>query len=559
MNKTILCSLLILSTSSWALPNMRLKAGENNNSVWAQYCSNNPDLDRAPTPNYNHPDVKSAAERLAKVSEYSYYFYSGPVKMYGLKGLTDDKVPAGFPAVSGAVRNGRKNAHTFLTVLCGEFRDRASMIREKLNWIKNMYVLSAEPKTKFDIKGNIWSQVNAESYLLYLKISDMVWNYKKLAGSLADDVEPGSMTLGSYVVDKPVDGLTICETKYIFNAYVTKLLDMSPEKRQAIFNSIGQKEYAQYTAGYKKFELACSDEDKNYYYDFRGDSNFKPNSPESNAMIWHASSITNNCKSLTQDNTNLPAGTCASYFEKPFETRWNAARSGLATWLFRPTEHDNVFSSEGQSVTILSFKELSPNALIMDEPFRYKINGSAFDQFVQSWSNQNLNNNDLGFNSTFDVSKDKKTAYERIRDAVNRHTDWYSSGYDDGRGLQRSQAYSPFVASSYEMSKSDGFTAPGMTVNAPSDGCKHWMFVFRVAKENWYNVQSMANNKPLDFDSQWFDETSFGTNNLADSERAWDRMGSALEGEYDSILYLHNITTGGQVQANCGASAPPLQ
>ena len=56
--------------------------------------------------------------------------------------------------------------------------------------------------------------------------------------------------------------------------------------------------------------------------------------------------------------------------------------------------------------------------------------------------------------------------YKLIRNAVDRHTDWYNSGYDDEMNQQmnqrraRDQAYSPFVASSYEMSASDDFVAP---------------------------------------------------------------------------------------------------
>jgi hypothetical protein len=45
----------------------------------------------------------------------------------------------------------------------------------------------------------------------------------------------------------------------------------------------------------------------------------------------------------------------------------------------------------------------------------------------------------------------------------------------------------------------------------------------------------------------WMDETSFGFSRLADEERAWDRLGTPMEEEFESILYLHNITTDGQI------------
>ena len=158
---------------------------------------------------------------------------------------------------------------------------------------------------------------------------------------------------------------------------------------------------------------------------------------------------------------------------------------------------------------------------------------------------------DLGFNEIFQVSRDTKhktgDAFVKIRNAVNRHTDWYASAYDDGAknpdgtAKIRDQAYSPFVASSYEMSASDGFTAPGVTVSSPADGCKHWMFIFKMPMKNWMSYEKLQAGEKVNFNSQWFDETSFGTNSLADSERALDRLGTALENEMDSILYLNNI------------------
>ena len=126
----------------------------------------------------------------------------------------------------------------------------------------------------------------------------------------------------------------------------------------------------------------------------------------------------------------------------------------------------------------------------------------------------------------------------------------YASGYDDSnfepkRARIINQAYSPFVASSYEMSESDAFTAPGITVNGPIDGRRQWMYVFKVHKSQWYNTDSLAAGTPLNFETQWFDETSFGTTHLADTERAWDRLGTPLEGEMESIIYLHNILNEG--------------
>jgi hypothetical protein len=56
------------------------------------------------------------------------------------------------------------------------------------------------------------------------------------------------------------------------------------------------------------------------------------------------------------------------------------------------------------------------------------------------------------------------------------------------------QAYSPFVASSYEMSESDNFTGCGLTIPCGNRGPdftdhKHWMFIFKVHKNKWYKPE----------------------------------------------------------------------
>ena len=70
------------------------------------------------------------------------------------------------------------------------------------------------------------------------------------------------------------------------------------------------------------------------------------------------------------------------------------------------------------------------------------------------------------------------------------------------------------------------------------------MFVFRVKAKNWYTPERVANNEKINFDKMWFDETSFGDSGLANSEKAWDKLGTASEDELDSILYLVNVGGG---------------
>lgn len=513
--------------------------------IWSSYCLANRKSADIPKPNYKNAEVISAVKKLSLVSPYSFYFYSGPLLSYNLKkgkNLVDP--PADFPNVT-EVKNGRKNAHAFMTLLCGEFRDRPTLIKDKIRWVNRMYTLPAVPRDRpINLRHELWSQVSAHDYMNYIDNSKAIFSAKK------SQAREFKIRLGSYEEDVPIEPFSICETKFIFKSYVDTKSYFEPDQ------------FKTYQKQYQKFKKQCSDDDLNYIYDFRGDSNFKPNSPESNAMIWYASTITNNCTRtsdgryvLKDKAKNLVSDPliCEKYLQFPFSYRWAAARAGLATWLLHDKNHDSAFADTSERVHIV------PHFNPAEGPFSFKLSSEdILSDLLKTWSDRKTefwHRSDFGFNALADLGTakaDRGFVFERLRDAVNRHTDWYRSGYEDGLGIIRTEAYSPFVASSYEMSASDAFTAPGLTVKSPSDGCKHWMFVFKLKKDQWYNTQSLKQKKKINFNYHWFDETSFGTNHLADSEHAFDRLGTALEGETDVILYLHNIDRGGNVNETCG-------
>lgn len=532
-------------------------------ALWQTYCSrygNGPEKAvslETPTPNYNNPLVRQAAEKLGQVADKSFYLYGAMKKAYKLSSATP---PAGIS----------RNAHSFLIYLCGEFRDRPTMVQAKLEWTSKLNKLSVRAQKELTPKGfdvrpgqNVWLQMAAETYRPYLTISSQVFNAKR--------AERVSVSFGKYLnVDGPVDGFTVCETKYVFAKYLAPT-----DALKTMFD------YAKYKEGLPAFAKAnCSQAEIEDYYDFRGDSNFKPNSPEGNGMIWYAQAIGEYCespwKALPQTSVadkakRVTDQDCRVYFANPFASRWQAAKAGLMTWLFRHTKYDEkIFSNDNANVVILP-RKLNPIAEPVAAPFAYRIDVDGtpreVQEFLPEWQalhSSVRNAGAMGFNDVMQLGLGKTTpnlefAYERLRDAVNRHTDWYNSGWDDSRGKVRTQAYSPFVASSYEMSASDGFTAPGMTVPGEGDGRKHWMFIFRIkgpkrdadgkivdwSQSNWYNTAALKAGIAIDFSRMWIDETSFGTNGLAKAEKAWDRLGTAVEGEFDSILYLHNISTSG--------------
>lgn len=515
-----------------------------NAKMWGEYCigdANNPAI--IPKPNYENEFIKNLVlPKLRQVGDKSYYLYGDVVEVYQLRDSKTKKLKP----VSGLPNGISPTANAFLVYLCGEFRDRATMIKEKLNWVANIYKLPTTEQIKnVDPKVSPWAQLSAHGYHDYLQLSADIFNARKAT--------MGKVSFGSKKVDTATDGFTVCTVKYMLSEYIAKQTNFyggSTDESQAGDNKYnGAEALAQFEAGYKNFEDKCNSDDKDYYYDFRGDSNFKPNSPESNAMIWASTTMAKMCENPVKAKAgnigNVTDEQCREYFTRPFETRWNRARQGLMTWLFHPDEYEDQFADTKQLVVVYPNMPTSKYG-----PLKYNFELSSnlsvdqlYSSFMKGWGENHFAAPDMGFNSLFISKGNQERAYTLLQQAVDRHTDWYASGYDDQRGKQMSNSYSPFVASSYEPSKSDAFIACGYTVpcGANADTRKQWMFVFKVHKDNWYRTQDLANNKPINFTNMWLDETSFGLTDLAKAENAFDHMGTALEGEYDSIMYVHNL------------------
>jgi hypothetical protein len=494
---------------------------DDNAALLAKYCIADEGLTQKPMPRYDEPLVQLAANNLSRVASHSYSLYSDMLKHHA------SPVPA---ELDGKVT---KDAHDFLTYLCGEFRDRATMVEAKLRWVGERFnYLDDTVAGAYDPAGDPWMQMKAADYHPYLAVSSGFWHAKEQ--ELADQGKR-TMNVGAIVADTPVVGQTVCETKYMFAEYVKKGRD---------FDTL-----AAFREGYTAFRTSsCTlPGDEDHYYDFRGDSNIKPNSPESNGMLWLARTIGRQCSTSSyakaQPSSTLPDAACRHYYQHPFTSRWNAARAGLASWtLIDPNQpgldSNSSFTVVPRAVTDAEhvFGDLGP----------YLGLGASGAQLTllpgwqDHWERPGIGLAEL---QGSDVEKIQRI----LQQAVDRHTDWYSSKYDDQMAYKRfarDQAYSPFVASSYEMSESDNFTSPGTTVtpvDPTASDYKHFMFVFRVHKDNWYTPESVVAGKAPDFDRQWFDETSFGDTGLANSEKAWDRLGTALEAEHDAVLYLHNL------------------
>lgn len=528
-----------------------LAATVNEPEVWSKYCKGSyTDVAEPILPNYDDEEVKVAAKNLSTISVHSFAIYGQINRHY--KNLT----PPPNLQVGTETAQVTTIAQDFLVYLCGEFRDRTTMIVEKINWLKNFNYLSPVDQPAIDLerakRESIWLQVTAKAYRPYLQFSQQFYSAKRQ--TLASQKHTFGAISG---IDRPTAPVSICETKFIFAEYVAKTPPM-PFPGLSAFQ-------AAYETWSEDSTGNCVPEDKEFVYDFRGDGNFKPNSPEGNGMIWSGISSSLQCLSRTKSRKEavppisqpatqkliLSDADCTARFTRPFAFRWNGARAGLGAWVLRDKSQDDVASSTGNLVTVMpdwavDFSRAPFNFTVLGEPGRFP---AGLDAAYAS--------RDFGLPvvaETTDPELRKQFIYQRLRDSVDRHTDWYASGYDDGmnQGRTKTDSYSPFVASSYEMSASDSFTAPCYTIpcigEVPARNWKHFMFVFKVNKKLWFNSDSIQAGEVPDFDRNWFDETSLGTVSLAKTERAFDRLGTALEGEYDSILYLHNICANGLIE-----------
>ena len=171
------------------------------------------------------------------------------------------------------------------------------------------------------------------------------------------------------------------------------------------------------------------------------------------------------------------------------------------------------------------------------------------------------------FNESLPVNDDGKSAHwqawDRVTIVLDRHTDWYKIDMLNLTLGVYIPTYSPWVASSYYINKSDAFTIPGYAMGLSGDGHRHWMFVQKVPKaeayrkllgkepkSSWFRAQDMAEHfgngsfseAKFDMYNTWFDETTFSRSGLGADEQGWDRFGSASPEEVSELVYLYHAS-----------------
>jgi hypothetical protein len=577
---------------------------------------------KTPVPNYNNPLIKQIVKKLNQVDSSSFYLYRDIEKVYGL--------------CSGSKKNDEEcrkqnnipedvstDAHNFITIACGEFRDNPEMLLSKLQWTSRMNIAKDEKQTYDPAKG-VWEQLTGPGYEKLVDISESLYFLR------TKNIENTDSRLT--VDQRSVPAMSACEYRYILARY------LATDWR--IRNS---EDLSQYEEGYNTFKRlgVCKQSELDNYYEFRGDGNFKPLSLESNAMIWNARLFSKNCTSTgeAKKGTTLTDKDCKRYYKKPFRTRYNLSKEGFKRLFYYPMDFDDkmkaykkelVFvtddvngdgisdmivlddvdrsagefdgksaiknarssintstrnrqwnlraayqklvaylgikavipqlkekkvktanieevlkrSEEGLKTILLKLKESrwadkEAKVAIENAINAKKVSGIKIITEVMGDLKKKEYNNAETFSKLF---SDKKDAWDRIATVLDRHTDWYKTDMLNLSLGQYMPTYSPWVASSYYINKSDAFTVAGYAMNNITDWHKHWMFIQKVPKSRWFKAEDMNEKWPYDVDifNMWFDETTFSRSHLGADEQGWDRFGTAAADEMGEIVYLYH-------------------
>jgi len=602
--------------------------------LWNELCNansieqNSADI---PYPNYKNEEILKAVEKLNYISNTqksnsdTFWLYSDIEKVYNLcTGAKKKNNTCPEINVNGLIIH--PNTHNFLTILCGEFRDNVNLLEAKLKWVQNINIVKNKKQT-YDSNKGVWEQLTGTGYYDLVRISQELYSLKhSLLGENGDSYKT--------VDQQSVDALTTCEYRYILKQYLSMEKSIGYSKNDLI----------KYEQGLKKFfsTSECSADEKNYYNEFRGDGNFKPQSLESNAFIWNTRIFSQNCKTTKQANPGsvLTNEQCENYFKHPFSSRYNLAKEGMYRLFFYPRKLDPimekfnveiVFMTEdlnkdgiadmivldtskeaGEKVAELrsqitrlkkdgqhgianvyakvmhfatlkaglavahidpTYKQLLDQSYILalkivrdlKDKWQAKVDNEGLEHFkadiavidyflnlkdfegivfvteTENNLEKSLDASDKGF---YDVFPSVNEAWDRIATVLDRHTDWYKIDMLYlGYGFYQ-PTYSPWVASSYYINKSDAFTKPGHAMGLAGDGHKHWMFVQKVKTNKWYRASDMNGSwrkNSFDLLNTWFDETTFSRSGLGANEQGWDRFGSVTNDELDANLWLYEI------------------
>lgn len=521
---------------------------------WCSYGDTAPYLESV---NWEHPAIQKALTALVPGWRSTFAYTEWRVA-YGLE--KDSSTLSDSDRAIAKARN-------YIRVICGEHRDYPDMIAAKLAVIgDHTHAAGPEQLQNVDTTENLFDQLTYPAYVRLTNVMGTMHSYRSNSGALDGyHYGFGAYGHGSRRVDHSVAPFTHCEMRFVFANY---LVDGAP----TFFSA------AQYEVDYTAYKAnVCSADDLAYMYNFRGHVNFQPLWLESNAFIHN---------SRRARGAELSTGARDTYL-RPFATRYNKAREAWATYLFyRDQDHaDMIQASESGGGHVLYLTDQDSDG---DGLADYRLFGQlgCGDQGVglatpssncnmvgwttawntatttghsASWDPELWGSPDMGFMQTFTSFEERMG---RFNQALDRHTNWGPTGYymldasTEGDTSPRFYgAYSPIVAASYDVSASDFFVRRDYpSTHAYEQNRAKWLFVMRFPTASYYDEARMAAGDPIDFDSQYFNETSL-SNDYYD-ERALDHWGYIEGAEMYAQVYLTYGHHGDQPPAPVTVPAP---
>ncbi len=461
-------------------------------------------------PRYDNEIIRLAASKLRRVAftdQTSIQISSLLFYPESIGRIYQDQVPS--------TSEYPRHVDLFLRYLCGEFKDNPGEIGAKLEWINHMHWLEDAPSS--ETSDELWTQVNKNTYNALLVYSAERTRAIQMASSGKIQVPLRQRTF--------VPPMSICETKMAISR-IQSDLSYNFDTYEEDLASFGQEH--------------CKPEDHNYVYIYRGDSNLKPNSGESNAMIWISQFISNVCDfaTLSSKSRFVSNQLCETYHQSPVQFRKRMARYTLATWLLYDKSHIVSFGDHGSQQIENIFDYTMPSF-----PVSLLINGQ--NSIIASQFRDMINVSDFGLTSLREEAQGQtEEVLWRLKNAIDRHDDWYLSGFS-APTLNRKQAFSPFVAASTDIAASDFFTSPGFTLQTdlnPSYCVKHFMFVYKVAKTKVRSYDDLSQGgASIDFSQDWLDSPTLGSSAFGGREMSVVRMAAPNPGEYEAILNLSSL------------------
>ncbi|MGE0710960.1 MAG: hypothetical protein AB7N76_28220 [Planctomycetota bacterium] len=542
--------------------------------------------------NWDHPLIKAALPAIEGVSR-STMSYGDHLLLYALdedndwgnqKGLYNywmnkpdsPERTSQLDRIDAKVARG--NYENFVKTLLGECRDYPYMVKKKLEVLAHH-----TPVNKAGKQGQVvdpqypFDSLTGEGYSRLRYFMSDVFSRREAA------LNPNNSRF-NYAwnevghtcnrVDNSVKPWTHGEIRYMFEEWLAG--DAKPYS------------YEKYEEGLKKFLAEKCDKSPNgpdlgYSYDFRGHKNFKANWFECNSFIWNSRDAARMIQAQLK-KSNLKAD--LTYIQHPFAVRYLRTKELMAAYLFYPGEdhkhmrrasesgggpHLYVHNEDANRDGVAEYRlfpdvqgsgDIGLGSQALDDDVVDK--GNVTDRAVKGHRASNMRLKDWGFNKVFNVTDSTRGDFEvdqvfsandsnseatfklrmaRMNQALDRHTNWGPTmmfsplAYKIASRYSIRGAYSPIVAMSYEISKSNSFAMGNYPDTHPKDQNKvKYMFIVRFPTKNYFDERDMRAGRRPYWDDMYFNESSLSNDYY--HERALDKFGWIPADDISSAAYL---------------------